>query len=139
MLYDFFLKNLFIFIIIIFIVALLFFFEFFYSKKFKNAIKVIDLLKLVNHDRTIIFDLRSESEYKNCHILDSINLPINKININSTLIKKYKSRKIILVCKNNYESLKAIEVFKKIINYDIFYLDGGFDSWLRENMPTEPL
>ncbi|HIH2762385.1 MAG TPA: rhodanese-like domain-containing protein [Candidatus Azoamicus sp. MARI] len=139
MLYDFFLKNLFIFVIIICILAFLIFYEFFYSRKFKNAIQVIDILKYVNHDRAVIFDLRSDIEYKKCHILDSINLPIDKLYSSSFLIKKYKNRKIILIFNSNKESIKVIKHFKLFINYDVFYLDGGFNSWLKENMPTTTL
>lgn len=139
MLYDFFLNNLFIFILIIFIIPLLFFFEFFYSKKFKHAIRLVDMLILINHDKAVIFDLRIEIEYKKCHILDSINLPIDKIYNNSFLIKKYKNRKIILICNTNNEALKAVSYFKNFIKYDLVYLDGGFSSWLKENMPTTSL
>ncbi|HIH2763323.1 MAG TPA: rhodanese-like domain-containing protein [Candidatus Azoamicus sp.] len=139
MLYDFFLKNFLIFIILIFIIIFLIVIELFYAKKFKNAIQVRDVLKYMNYDKAVIFDLRSESDYQNCHILDSINLPIDKVNKNHTLVKKYKNKTIILICNNNYESLKALKAFKVLINYNVFYLDGGFKSWLKESMPTTSL
>lgn len=139
MLYDFFLKNLFIFVIIFFIIVLLFFLEFFYAKKFKYAIKVIDVLNFVNHDKAIILDLRPVDVYKKCHILDSINLPFNSISSNLSLLKKYKNKKIILIGFNNSESLKAIDLFKKNSNCDLYFLDGGFNSWLKDGMPTTVL
>lgn len=139
MLYDFFLKNLFIFIIIMFVIAFLLFFEIFYFKRFKNAIKVIDVVKFTNHSKAVIFDLRSELDYRSCHILDSINFPIDTIYKTSILIKKYKNRTIILICNNNSESLKAFNHFKKFVSHDLFYLEGGFNSWLKENMPTTSL
>ncbi|HIH2763650.1 MAG TPA: rhodanese-like domain-containing protein [Candidatus Azoamicus sp.] len=141
MLYDFFLKNLFIFIALIMIISLLLF-EIFFSRKFKNAIQVIDVLKLINHDNAIIFDFRSEVDYKKSHIIDSVNVQINKVNVMYFFTKKYKNKKIILICNNNNDALKAIknlQAFKQFLYCEFFYLDGGFNSWIKENMPTTSL
>lgn len=139
MLYDFFLKNLFIFIVIIFIIIFLFFLETFYFKKFRYAVKIVDLLESVNHDRAIVLDLRTAVDYKKCHILNSINLPFDIIGNNLNFFKKYKNKKVILVCTNNSESLKAFNSLKKKLDVDLYFLDGGFNSWLKEGMPTTSL
>lgn len=139
MLYDFFLKNLLIFALILIIITFLFFLEFFYFKRFKYAIKVVDVLNFVNHDRAVILDLRDIDEYKKCHILDSFNLPFVGLSNNLNLLKKYKNKKIILVCANNSESLKAFSFFRNNLNCEVYFLDGGFSSWVNDGMPTTNL
>lgn len=136
MFYAFFFKNLYIFFFIFFILAILFFLEFFYFKKLKNSIDVFSLIKLINHENAIVLDFREEFKYKKSHILNSFNMSLNNIDFHIRFLKKYKKKKFIIVFDNNYGSLNIIKILKKSIENELFYLDGGFSSWLKENMPT---
>lgn len=139
MFYDFFLKNAIIFIAIFIVFFILFFLEFFYFRRLRNSINVFDLVRLVNHENAILLDFRIELDYKKGHILNSLNIPFNDIDKYVESIKKYKKKKIIVIFSSNYASLKVIKKLTKFVNNDLYFLDGGFSSWLKEDMPVKSL
>ena len=64
-----------------------------------------DLLKL--DDSYKIIDVRSEEEYKNGHIKNAINIPLNKILENDFDLDK--DEKLVIHCRTNGRSKMAIE------------------------------
>jgi len=135
MFYDFFLRNIYIFDILFFVLLLLVCIEFTMFKRNKNAINSDYVIKLIDNDKAVIIDFRTLDEFRTSHILNSINMRYDNIKEQSILFKKHKNRPIIVICNTDTECLKVIKVLSLFVRSDLFYLKGGFASWLNEDLP----
>lgn len=94
----------------------------------------------INKKNAIILDIRSNKEYNNGHISNSINLLIDEEkNNNFKKLEKYKIKKlpIILVCSTG-ENFETINFAKNLYNLGfkkVLILKSGILGWCRENLP----
>ena len=66
-----------------------------------------ELTFLLNREEGVALDIRSEKNFKNSHILDSISLSNEKINKNGfTSLEKYKENPIIVICSAGMSAVK---------------------------------
>ena len=65
-----------------------------------------ELLKLDNSYK--IIDVRSEEEYNNGHIKNAINIPLDKIEAHDFNLDK--NDKLVIHCRTNARSMRAIEI-----------------------------
>ncbi|BGI50890.1 MAG: rhodanese-like domain-containing protein [Arsenophonus endosymbiont of Ceratovacuna japonica] len=108
-------------------------------KELFNKIKNItssQAIQLINKEKAIIIDLRSNENFYKGHIVNSINLTLSEIKYNNIdKIKKYKHKPIIIVSTNGIEAYKPA---KQLIQYGfkyIFILKKGINGWSNENLP----
>jgi rhodanese-related sulfurtransferase len=135
MIYNFIIKNIFIITLILVIISILIVIEIKDYKYKKNGITPQEAIKLINNNNAIIIDLRDETLFKKCYILNSINIPHNKMHEYKSTIIKYKKNLLILIenKKNN------TEIKKILTNYgcnNIMYIINGIDSWVKNELPT---
>ncbi|MCW6702285.1 rhodanese-like domain-containing protein [Anaerococcus sp. NML200537] len=83
-----------------------------------------DLLKL--DDSYKIIDVRSEEEYKNGHIKNSINIPLDKIMEND--IDLDKSDKLVVHCRTNGRAGRALAILD-YLGYKDLTLAPGVDLY----------
>lgn len=137
MLYNFFLKNSFLIISFFILIFVLFVLEinfFLNSKNFLNSFKIIEL---INHENALLIDIRSESDFLTFHILNSINIPFDKLLNNIIKLKKYKLKTVIIIHSNNNLSIKAINFFRENEFVKVFSIEGGISSWVKNNLPIK--
>lgn len=108
-------------------------------KQYISKVKIINRNKaiyLINNKNGIIIDLRSKEQFQKGHIVNSINLPNLKNELNNILkLKKYKNKPIILTSENSLEISKSAEkLTKKKFKY-VFILKDGIIGWYNENLP----
>lgn len=80
-----------------------------------------DLMK--DKDNTILIDVRSEEEYEEKNIEDSINIPLNNLLYSIDDIEEYKDKDVIIYCRSGHRSITAcnllsMEGFNKIYNLE---------------------
>ena len=83
--------------------------------------KLKDLMK--DKENTILIDVRSEEEYEEKNIEDSINIPLNNLLYSIDDIGEYKDKNVIIYCRSGHRSITAcnllsIEGFNKIYNLE---------------------
>ncbi|HFL8819540.1 MAG TPA: rhodanese-like domain-containing protein [Candidatus Azoamicus sp. OHIO2] len=137
MFYDFFLKNIIIFILLFSFASMLVCFELYQFFRSKNIVTVVEALKLINDDKAIIIDLRAPKDFKSCHIINSINLPMTELEKNIFLIKKYQSKVIILIYYNNRMLKNILYLTQTLDNFDIKYFKNGLKEWIDHGMPVK--
>lgn len=135
MIYTFIIKNIFIITTILIMISILFIIEIKDYKYKKNGLTPQEAVKLLNNNNAIIIDLREEILFNKCYILNSINIPYNKINENKNIITKYKKNILILI-ENKKNNKTAINLFKNYGCNNIMYIVDGIDSWIRNDLPT---
>ncbi len=100
------------------------------TNKFK-PVTYSELTNLINKDKITLVDLRDEKDYTNGHIIDSLNLTIESIEKN----KFNKQQPIITYSDNDKDAIKAAQEYVKQGYQMVYYLQGGIQSWVENNMP----
>ncbi|MFA5961692.1 MAG: rhodanese-like domain-containing protein [Parcubacteria group bacterium] len=89
-----------------------------------------------NHEELILVDFRDTNSYKNEHIVDSINMPVSDIASFPQVVAKNKT--CILIQKSEEMILigDIADILSALGYTNLFYLDGGFESWKNNFNPT---
>lgn len=74
-------------------------------------------------DNTILIDVRTEEEYEEKNISNSINIPLNSLMFNIDELEDYKDKNVIIYCRSGHRSITAcnllsLEGFNKIYNLE---------------------
>ena len=89
------------------------------------------LTKLLNNAKKTLIDLREKSEYSNGHIFSAKNIALTDID---TFKIKGEST-VVTYASSDSDAQKAAKAFvSKGVN-EVFYLEGGINSWIENNMP----
>lgn len=98
-----------------------------------NAIEPSQVVTLMNRQNAIVFDIRSNEQFKQGHIISAISIPATiKDSMN-----KYKSKNIIIVCDNGTQSITFANRLKKEGFERVSALQGGVAAWKEANLPIE--
>ncbi len=100
-----------------------------------KKVKVSEAVNLVNREGARVVDVRTEAEYKNGHILDSLNLPLGILEQNIKRLGEDKDRPLVVVCRSGQRSTKAAQLLKRHGFTRIYNLAGGILAWEKEGLP----
>lgn len=100
----------------------------------RNVVQLnpLEATQLINHEKAIIIDLRSQEAYKTGHLLDAISM--SHANFNEKLLEKYKNKPLLFICAQGIESQKFAARFRKQ-GYNAYTLSGGMKAWIDAGMP----
>ena len=97
------------------------------TKKYK-VINCNDLVIKINDGNIIILDTRDKSLYKKGHITKAINY-------DSLVEKKLEHNEVVVYDKDEMTSISSAEKISKNTSTKVFYLEGGVQSWIDNNLP----
>lgn len=74
-----------------------------------------------NDNRILVIDVKSQKEYDNFHLDNSINIPIERFKYMAQKLLNNKNKKIIVYCSTGVRSIAACEIlcdmgFKNVYN-----------------------
>ncbi|CEN32336.1 Uncharacterized protein yibN [Candidatus Westeberhardia cardiocondylae] len=122
-----------IWLVLFFLLIFLFIWNFF-SKV--EEIFHTDVINLINRENAVIVDLRSRSEYKRGHIINSINfLPEEIKSKKFNTLYVIRNQPIVLVCSNGFSSRSFAE---NLISHDfkrVYVLKEGIFGWKEKKFP----
>jgi rhodanese-related sulfurtransferase len=109
---------------------------YFFSERIKSGLPISthELTTLVNSEQAVIVDLRPNTEFKQGHLVDAINIPYEKIDSDIASLEKYKTKTIILIDKMGQHAGSIGNKLKKQ-GFDIRRLSGGISEWQAQNLP----
>lgn len=102
------------------------------NKQDLNVPKAIDL---INHENAAVFDFRNRSQFQASHIVNSINLELESLSDNAKKITKYKTKNVIVVSEPKQRAV-ALKQLSNLGFSNVYFLQGGIQAWLNENMPV---
>ena len=107
------------------------------EKNNASSLSIQDLLtKISKKEKMIIIDIRSATDFKQEHLEDSKNIPLEKFKNNFQ--ESDKNAQYILIDANS--SADVIDLAGNFLPQKgftkVFYLDGGFNSWKSNFFPT---
>ena len=97
------------------------------TKKYK-VINCNDLVIRINDGNIVILDTRDKSLYKKGHITKAINY-------DSLVEKKLEHDEVVVYDKDEMTSISSAEKISKNTSTKVFYLEGGVQSWIDNNLP----
>ncbi len=94
-----------------------------------------DATRLINSEDAVVIDLRSDNEFKQGHILNSLHVPQNYLADQMSKLEKHRERPIITTCKTGNESARAGGVLVRRGFQKVYSLNGGILAWQAANLP----
>ena len=98
-----------------------------FTKKYKG-IDCSDLVTKINESQIVVLDTRERAEYKKGHISQAI------LHDSSTT-KKLEFDEVVVYDKDEMTSVSSAERILKNNSIQVFYLEGGIQSWTENNLP----
>lgn len=101
-----------------------------------NIINHIQAITLINQHQAVIVDTRDKAIFEQGHILNSINIPLNRVFCNHIdEIRQYKIFPIILILQHTYEYNECVKVILKCGFKDVYILKNCLDDWNLNHLP----
>ena len=100
-----------------------------------QKISPMQLPKLQNRDAAVVVDVCEAAAYKQGHIAQSINLPLDQLGDKINKLNKHKNKPIIVACQNGTKSTKAANILRGKEFNNLYILEGGLMAWRKENLP----
>jgi len=103
----------------------------------KNAVDPLTATAMINHDDAIVLDVRSMAEFKDGHIVNAINIPLNGLGNNVKQIVKHRDKPIVTVCRSGSRSGSACAILRKHGFENVKNLRGGMLAWENSSLPVK--
>ncbi|MBT8428713.1 MAG: rhodanese-like domain-containing protein [Gammaproteobacteria bacterium] len=103
----------------------------------KNAVDPLTATAMINHDDAIVLDVRSMAEFKDGHIVNAINIPLNGLGSNVKQIEKHRDKPIVTVCRSGSRSGSACAILRKHGFENVKNLRGGMLAWENASLPVK--
>lgn len=101
-----------------------------------NSVRPTDAVMLINKQNAVVVDVRTDKEYQEGHIMDSLHIPLGMIDNRISELKDLKSTPIILTCRTGGRSSSAAAKLKKQGFQLVNNLSGGMLAWTSANLPV---
>jgi len=107
--------------------------EWFSQKRAPEFLSPQSVVKKMNHDNAIVFDLRDLESFSAGHIINSIRTAAT--DFDEPRMKKYKEKPIILVCQKGLQSQTLATKLKSSGFTNAMALAGGINAWQAAELP----
>jgi len=96
-----------------------------------------EAIRLMNHEKGVLVDVREPDEYRGGHIPNALNLPLSGLAAGLKQIEKHMARPLIICCRTSQRSASAAVALRKHGFASVQVLAGGITAWQHENLPVE--
>lgn len=94
----------------------------------------LEAVRLINDRDPVIVDVRPAADYKRGHLLNAVNVQLNKLDDSAGQWSKEKP--ILVYCALGGSSLTAAEKLKKSGFAEVYPIRGGINAWLGASLPV---
>jgi rhodanese-related sulfurtransferase len=93
--------------------------------------------QMKSNDKLVIIDVRTVEEYSARHIPGAINIPHLQIKTRMNEILAFKDKDIVLYCRSGRRAVIAKDNLMSGGVSTLTHLEGDFNAWTANKMPTE--
>lgn len=104
------------------------------SKKGGAVVTHHQATRLVNSGEAVFVDIRDSKDYRNGHIVDSINIPYADLSEKFDELSPHKQKQIIVVDKMGQQSGAGGKILRDN-GFQVLRLNGGMSEWSHQNLP----
>ena len=105
------------------------------SQKAGPKVSTHEATRLINTQNAVVVDIRDKKDFKEGHLVDSINMTSAQIKDRASELEKYKDSPIIVVCKTGQTASEASKTLKQQGFEQVYRLQGGIMEWTNNNLP----
>lgn len=108
-----------------------------FGDRFKGirAIDVAEMVTLINNESAVVIDVRSDAEFNNGHILNSVNVPASELTGRMNSLKSNQEHPHVVVCETGNAAAKPCSQLKENGFSQVYRLAGGLAAWKDQNYP----
>lgn len=92
---------------------------------------------LINRENALVLDVRTDDEFKQGHIINSMHIPVGLLTSRMSELQKHKSQPVVVVCRSGNRSNQACAVLRKQGFESVYGLAGGIVAWQNATLPLE--
>lgn len=96
----------------------------------------VEVTRLLNHEKALLLDLRTNADFSAGHILSARNIPAAELEDRKKELQKFRKNPIIFCCGRNSDGVKAGRILKLVGFEKIYSLKGGLEAWRNANLPV---
>ena len=100
-------------------------------------LSAIALFEYLKHHVPLLLDVREQWEWDQCHLANSILLPMGQIMANIDTLDK--TQETVIICHHGVRSLQVARYFEQVGFEHIINLQGGIDAWAKQVDHSMPL
>jgi rhodanese-related sulfurtransferase len=105
------------------------------SSKGAPSLSPAQLTALVNREQGVVLDLRDAGEFRQGHIIDSVNMPFGKLRERIAELERYRDTPVVVVCKMGHHSGAVARTLKEKGFSRVYRLGGGIVEWQSAQLP----
>lgn len=100
-----------------------------------GALTIAEAVTLINKEKGVVIDLRSEEEFTSGTIAGAKSVPLGHLAERLTNTVKNKELPLILICATGARSQRAVGQVKRLGYGRVQSMAGGMAAWRGANMP----
>lgn len=97
-------------------------------KKYNTISPLLAVAKM-NEMKTVVVDVRDQTEFASGHIQEAIHLPMDKLPNELHKIEAHKNDPVLVICQNGTRATSAGRLLTKAGFEQVFVISGGMESW----------
>ena len=105
------------------------------SAKAAPGLSPAQLTRLVNQNGALLLDIRDNGDFREGHIVDSMNIAASKIGERLPELEKHRERPVVVVCKMGHQAGTVANMLKDKGFPEVYRLQGGITEWQAANLP----
>jgi rhodanese-related sulfurtransferase len=102
-----------------------------------NEIDPFEAVQLINRRDAQVLDVRDSGDYAAGHIGNAKHVPESQVAERAKELEKYKSRPLIVSCRNGMRAPAVVAALRKQGYTEAFALRGGIAAWQQAGLPLE--
>jgi len=100
------------------------------------ALSTSDAVRLINHDKAVLIDVREPAEFAAGHAAGARNVPLNTLE-GAKGLPTNKATPLVVVCATGARSSRAVAQLRKAGYSSVHSLAGGTAAWRSASLPVE--
>lgn len=104
----------------------------------RNSVRDIDpkqAIRLINYEDALVLDVRSDNEYASGHPPNARHIPQERIEERWQELDRFMDKPVVIIFTPGLRAGHAGAVLRKNGFKRVFNLNGGIETWQRENLP----
>ncbi len=100
-----------------------------------RSVDTSEAIQMLSHSNALPVDIRSENEFHDGHVINSIHIPSNYLKDRLSTLGKHRNRPLLVICATGQDAGKAGAELQQQGFKEVLRLSGGIAAWRSANLP----